>query len=107
MLEKHAKFTIGTMVSNWHQKNNRGVGTDFKYLVNNIRIIKTGSYNLRKGQRCLILYDSLSPQNCLMLGNHIVPYNIEAPSNGWKFNEIPIPIDSAELKEYFDELGLK
>lgn len=102
----NSKFTVGTMTSNWHQKNNRGVGTDFIYFVNGMKISKTTHYDLKKGTKYLVMYDSLSPSWYIMIGHHQLPDSIEPPPNGWKFNEIPIPIDSGDLKQYFDELGI-
>jgi len=103
---KYSKYTVGYIISNWHQKNNNGVGTDFIYKVKEVTISKTCDYNLHKGTKYLVLYDSLKPSNYIMLGSHQLPDDIKAPYNGWKFNEIPIKIDSADLKKYFDELKI-
>ena len=105
-VKKNAKYNIAYITSNWHQKNNRGAGTDFKYYVNGRTISKTCNYNLQKGTKYLIMYDSISPSRYIMLGHHQLPDDIEVPSNGWKFNEIPISIDSADLKQYFKKLGI-
>lgn len=102
----NSKFTVATMTSNWHHKNSNGVGTDFTYSVGGRTISKTTNFNLKKGTRYLVMYDSLSPSWYIMLGRHQLPDSIEAPPNGWKFKEIPITIDSAELKQYFKELGM-
>ncbi len=106
-IKKNAKYTIGIMTSNWHPKNNNGVGTDFIYFVRGQKISKTGPYNLKIGKRCLIMYDSLKPSHCLMLGYHQLPDSIEAPYNGWAFKQVPIKLDSADLKAYLEKEGFE
>ncbi|VXC58356.1 conserved hypothetical protein [Chryseobacterium sp. 8AT] len=41
-----------------------------------------------------------------MLYNHELSSKIKAPVNGWKFNELPIKLDSTDLKFYFEKLNL-
>lgn len=104
--KRNAKYTIAYITSDWHQKNNNGVGTDFTYYVNGEEINKTCADNLRKGTRYIVLYDSIHPKNYIMLYNHQLLNNIKAPVNGWKFKEVPIKLDSADLKYYFEKLNL-
>lgn len=104
--KKNAKYTIAYITSDWHQKNNNGVGTDFRYYVNGEEINKTCADNLKKGTRYIVLYDSIHPKNYIMLYNHQLLNNIKAPVNGWKFKEVPIKLDSADLKYYFEKLNL-
>lgn len=104
--KKNAKYTIAYITSDWHQKNNNGVGTDFTYYVNGEKINKTCANSLKKGTRYIVLYDSLHPKNYIMLYNHKISSNIKSPANGWKFNELPIKIDSSDLKFYFEKLNL-
>lgn len=104
--KKNAKYTIAYVTSDWHQKNNRGVGTDFMYYVNGEKIEKTCANSLKKGSRYVVLYDSISPKNYIILYNHKLSNKIIAPVNGWDFNELPIKIDSADLKYYFEKLNL-
>lgn len=99
---KYSKYTVGYMTSDWHYKNNNGAGTDFIYKIKNITISKTCDYNLKKGTKYLVMYDSLKPSNYIMLGHHQLPDDIKAPYNGWSFKEVPIKIDSADLKAYFE-----
>lgn len=103
---KNAKYTIAYITSDWHQKNNNGVGTDFTYYVGGKRINKTCANNLKKGTRYVVLYDSINPKNYIMLYNHELSSKIKAPVNGWKFNELPIKLDSTDLKFYFEKLNL-
>ncbi|WP_426279161.1 hypothetical protein ACN9MN_08025 [Chryseobacterium sp. S-02] len=104
--KKNAKYTIAYITSDWHQKNNNGVGTDFTYYVNGEKINKTCANSLEKGTRYIVLYDSLHPKNYIILYNHKISNNIKSPVNGWKFNELPIKIDSSDLKFYFEKLNL-
>lgn len=105
-VKKNAKYTIAYITSDWHQKNNRGVGTDFTYYVNGKKIEKTCANSLKKGTRYILLYDSISPKNYIILYNHKLSNKVTAPVNGWKFNELPIKVDSADLKYYFEKLNL-
>jgi len=104
--KKNSKYTVAYITSDWHQKNNNGVGTDFTYYVNGKKINKTCANSLKKGTRYIVLYDSIHPKNYIMLYNHELSNEIKAPANGWKFKELPIKIDSNELKVYFKELNL-
>lgn len=104
--KKNAKYTIAYITSDWHQKNNRGVGTDFKYYVNDKKIEKTCANTLKKGTRYIVLYDSIHPKNYIMLYNHQLSDKITAPVNGWKLNQVPIKLDSTDLKFYFEKLDL-
>lgn len=103
---KNAKYTIAYIMSDWHQKNNNGVGTDFMYYVNGEKIDKTCASSLKKGTRYIVLYDSIRPKNYIMLYNHELSNTMKAPANGWKFKEVPIKLDSADLRYYFEKLDL-
>lgn len=104
--KKNSKYTVAYITSDWHQKNNNGVGTDFSYYINGKRIDRTCASSLKKGTKYILLYDSINPTNYIMLYNHEVSSKIKAPSNGWKFKDLPIKIDSNELKAYFTELNI-
>lgn len=104
--KKNSKYTVAYITSDWHQKNNNGVGTDFSYYINGKRIDRTCASSLKKGTKYLLLYDSIHPKNYIMLYNHKLSNSISAPSNGWKFKDLPIKIDSSELKVYFKELNI-
>lgn len=104
--KKNAKYTIAYITSDWHQKNNNGVGTDFTYYVNGEEINKTCANSLKKGTRYIVLYDSIHPKNYIMLYNHELSGQVKAPANGWEFKEVPIKLDSADLKYYFEKLNL-
>ncbi|MBP0613407.1 hypothetical protein J8J42_10150 [Chryseobacterium sp. cx-311] len=102
----HCKYTVGTMTSDWHHRNNNGFGTDFSYEVEGIVFNRITHSDLRKGEKYLVMYDSLNPSGSLLLDKHKVPARIEAPFKGWKFSEIPIAIDSSDLSMYIIKLNL-
>lgn len=104
--KKNAKYTVAYITSDWHQKNNNGVGTDFTYYVNGEKIEKTCANNLKKGTRYIVLYDSIHPKHYIMLYNHQLPDKIKTPVNGWKLDQVPIKLDSTDLKFYFEKLDL-
>lgn len=104
--KKNAKYTVAYITSDWHQKNNNGVGTDFTYYVNGEKIEKTCANNLKKGTRYIVLYDSIHPKHYIMLYNHQLPDKIKTPLNGWKLDQVPIKLDSTDLKFYFEKLDL-
>ncbi|MCS3529068.1 hypothetical protein M2373_000429 [Chryseobacterium sp. JUb7] len=57
--KRNAKYTVAYIISDWHQKNNNGVGTYFSYYVNGKRIDRTCASSLKKepGIFCyMILY---------------------------------------------------
>lgn len=103
---KHSKYTCGTIISDWHQRNNQGIGTDYEYSVNKVRHMGIYSRQIDKKDKYLVVYDSVNPNNSKLLFNHPIPNNMIVPLSGWKFSEIPIPIDSSELKDYYEELGM-
>jgi hypothetical protein len=104
--KRNAKYTVAYITSNWHQKNDNGVGTDFTYYVNEREINMTCANNLKKGTEYIVLYDSIHPKNYIMLYNHQLSDKMKAPINGWKFNNLPIKVDSTDLKFYFEKLDL-
>lgn len=59
-LLKSPKYTIGEAISDWHHKNNNGVGIDYKYHVNSITYSKTANISYQKGDKFLIIFDSIN-----------------------------------------------
>lgn len=106
-IKENSKYTIGYVTSDWHQKNGNGVGTDYEYIVENRKFYSTSVYNLKKGTKYLVMYDSIKIKNSIMLGHHQLPDNLQVPYNGWNFKQVPIKLDSADLKAYFEKLGIK
>ena len=65
---KKPKYTIGVATTDWHQKNNNGVGTDYKYYFKKVDYLGTTNYSYKKGDSFLIILDSLEPKNNKVLG---------------------------------------
>jgi len=97
---KYPKYTIAKIISDWHYKNNTGIGVDYIYYVGNKKYNYTINIDLQKNEKYLLIYDSLKPSNCRILGIYPIADSIIAPTNGWRYKEIPIEVDSNEIKEY-------
>lgn len=103
---KNSKYTIGVATTDWHQKNNNGVGTDYKYHFKNLDYFSTTSYSYKKGDLFLIIFDSLKPKNSQVLSfypveNYLI--DLKIPKNGWKYNDVPFKIDSVEIRKKMTE----
>ena len=99
------KYTIGIATTNWHNKNNNGVGTDYKYEINDMTFHGTTNWSYKKGDKFLVIFDSLKLRNCVVIGiydieNDLKNKNITVPRGGWKYNELPFKIDSAKIRKY-------
>ena len=105
-INKNLKFTIATTVSEWHHKNNNGVGVDYEYIVNNKTYKKTRNVDAKKGDRYLIVFDSINPKrSCLIFFHKIEPtYKIKTKNSGWNENEVPVKVDISEIKKYVKEI---
>ncbi|MDV7696744.1 hypothetical protein N6B72_07425 [Chryseobacterium soli] len=100
-LIKYPKYTTTLIISDWHHKNNHGIGVDYEYYVNKKRYSYTVNLDLKKNNKYLLIYDSLKPSNCSVLEMYpIIDNNIQTPLNGWKYNDVPIKIDTSEIIEY-------
>lgn len=101
---KHSKYTIATIISDWHHRNDNGYGYDYDYFINGKRYRKTSNnVHAKKGERRLIMYDSLNPNHHCFLGYYELHDSITTPKNGWKYEQVPIAIDSAEIREYIEK----
>lgn len=100
---KYHKYTIASVTSDFHYGNDKGYGYDYVYFVNGKKYSKTVNINSYKGQRCLLIYDSLKPSNQVFLEGYSINDTITAPKNGWKYEQVPIAIDSAEIREYIEK----
>lgn len=99
-LLENAKYTVATVTSDWHHKNNTGVGVDYEYYVNEKSYGYTINLDLKKNEKYLIAYDSLKPSNCQILEMYPLNSDIISPINGWDLNELPIKINSEEVFDY-------
>jgi len=102
-LLKYAKYTDATVVSEWHHKNNTGIGVDYEYKVSGRKHEFTINLDLKKNGKYLLAYDSLKPGNGQILEMYPLPENIRAPENGWHLNELPFKADRQEILGYIKD----
>lgn len=107
---KNPKYTIGEAISDWHHKNNNGVGIDYKYDVNGITYSKTANFSYKKGDRFLIIFDSIKPNNSAILDiysieNYLI--DVKVPSKGWKYQDVPFNIESNTIKKYVQDWNVE
>lgn len=105
MLER-PKYTVATATTDWHQKNDNGVGTDYRYELNNKVYNGTTNFSYKKGNRFLIIYDSVKPKNAKVLDLYPIYddyVGLKIPKNGWKYKEVPFDIDSNQIKKYMND----
>jgi len=100
-LNKRTKFTVATITSDFHyRQTTKGAGTDYKYNVRNI-IFDSGSSTgtFIKGDKYLIAFDSLHPNNNKIFQINVTDSIYIYPKNGWKVKDIPFKIDTTALKK--------
>ncbi|RQO37841.1 hypothetical protein DBR39_13205 [Chryseobacterium sp. KBW03] len=107
---KNPKYTIGETTSDWHYKNNNGVGIDYKYHVNGITYSKTANFSYQKGDKFLMIFDSIKPDNSAILDiysieNYLI--DLKVPSKGWKYQDVPFNIDSNTIKKYVQDWNVE
>ncbi|AZA99531.1 hypothetical protein EG359_07875 [Chryseobacterium joostei] len=107
---KNPKYTIGEAITDWHQKNNNGVGTDYKYHFNYKIYFKTTSNSYKKGDKFLIIFDSIKPENTEVLDiysieNYLI--DLKIPEKGWKYEDVPFNIDSNIIKKYVQDWNVE
>ena len=107
---KSPKYTLGEATSDWHYKNNNGVGIDYKYHVNGITYSKTANFSYQKGDKFLIIFDSIEPDNSAILNiysieNYLI--DLKVPSKGWKYQDVPFNIDSNTIKKYVQDYNVE
>jgi len=101
-LINNSKYTIGIITSNWHNKSTtKNFGVDYKYNIQNIQYENQISRDLKLNNKYLLVYDSSNISNLSeLLLIYPLPDSLEAPINGWKYNEVPISIDSVKIRKY-------
>ena len=107
---KNPKYTIGEAISDWHYKNNNGVGIDYKYHVNGLTYSKTANVSYQKGDQFLIIFDSIKPDNSAVLDiysieNYLI--DLKIPEKGWKYQDVPFNIDSNTIKKYVQDWNVE
>ncbi|MGD1320675.1 hypothetical protein [Chryseobacterium sp. 2R14A] len=102
---KNSKYTIGTATTDWHQKNNNGVGTDYTYYFKDLKYSSTTNYSYKKGDSFLIIFDSLKPKNSIVLSIYPIEnlQDLKVPKNGWKYKEVPFKIDTIQIRKKLTE----
>ena len=108
-ITKNKKYTIGTITSEWHHKNDKGVGVDFEYNVNGKKYDKTFSKDVEIGNKYLVVFDSIHPNRFVLLPFYEFDkkFNYDVPQNGWKFSEVPILIDTVKVNNYINDWNVK
>lgn len=103
-INQNTKFTVATIISDWHHKNNNGFGVDYEYYVNEMRYQKTRNLNLKKGQKFLLAFDSLNPRRSHLLEEYELysKISLKPESKGWNYNQIPFQIDSVRVKKQIE-----
>ncbi|SEW40298.1 hypothetical protein SAMN05421841_2690 [Chryseobacterium wanjuense] len=96
-ISKRKKYTIALTVSDWHHKDTNGIGVDYEYFVNSIKYSNTINLDLKKGQKYLLVFDSIIPENNVLLDIYPINSFSLVPLNGWKINELPIKVDSSKI----------
>ncbi|SHL32542.1 hypothetical protein [Chryseobacterium contaminans] len=103
---KNPRYTVGEAITDSHQKNNNGVGTDYQYQVNHKIYFKTTNCSYRKGDKFLIIFDSIKPKNAIVLGNYSIENyltDLKIPEKGWKYQDVPFNIDSNIIRKYVQD----
>ncbi|HEX7870721.1 MAG TPA: hypothetical protein VF455_11480 [Chryseobacterium sp.] len=107
---KNSKYTIGVATTDWHQKNNNGVGTDYIYYLKDLKYSSTTNYSYKKGDSFLIIFDSIKPKNSIVLSIYPIENylrDLKIPKDGWKYSEVPFKIDSNQIRKKLTENNCK
>jgi hypothetical protein len=100
---RNAKYSVAEITSIWHSKKGlKSFGVDYSYNVNGESYTRQISVNLIKGKKYLAIYDTLNPINCKILEIYPIHRDIKIPVQGWRYEEVPITIDSLAIKKYID-----
>ncbi|OCA77934.1 hypothetical protein BBH99_10400 [Chryseobacterium contaminans] len=96
-VSKRQKYTTALVISDWHHKDTNGIGVDYEYFVDNRRYSNTINLDLKKGQKYLLVFDSIVPESNVLLDIYPINNFPSVPVNGWKINELPIKVDRTEI----------
>jgi len=100
-LLKNSKYTVAIVTSEKHAKSTfKSFGHDFEYKLNDEDYMRQTSENLVKGQKYLLVFDSLNPKYSMILAIYPIFHEIKIPKNGWKYDEVPMKIDTLKIKKY-------
>ena len=109
-ITKNKKYTIGTITSEWHhKKTGKPAGVDFIYEVKGSVYDKVFARSLKKGNKYLVVFDSIHPNRFCLLPFYELDknFNYEIPSVGWKFEEIPFLIDTIKVNNYINDWNVQ
>ncbi|GEN69684.1 hypothetical protein [Chryseobacterium rhizosphaerae] len=96
-VSKRQKYTVALVISGWHHKDTHGIGVDYEYFVNNKKYSNTINLDLKKEQKYLLAFDSIVPENNVLLDIYPINDLSSFPINGWRIDELPIKVNSAEI----------
>lgn len=92
------KYTIATYDSDYdtYPKGLGGVSYSYSYKDEIYRNYQ-GPVNeeSKKGELSLIIFDSINPKNAAILELYKFKNKDSVPPNGWRLNEVPVPIDTS------------
>lgn len=104
---KNQKYTLGIITSEFHHKTTgKPAGKDYEYKVRGRKYEKTASRIRTKiGSKYLIIYDSLHPNRACLLRDYEInkEIKIEYKEDGWKPNEVPINIDTIQIRKFVEK----
>ncbi|SFN92323.1 hypothetical protein SAMN05421594_4729 [Chryseobacterium oleae] len=96
-VSKRKKYTIALVTSDWHHKDTNGIGVDYEYFVDSRKYSNTINLDLKKEQKYLLVFDSIVPENNVLLDIYPINNLSSVPVNGWKIDELPIKVNSVEI----------
>lgn len=104
--KKHTKYTVATVISDFHyKKTNSSAGYDYIFKLNN-KIYERGSSNgnFIKNRKYLLAYDSTNLRFLNLFNIDITDSLYKYPKNGWTLKEIPFKVDTVYIKNKINEL---
>ncbi|WP_428067665.1 hypothetical protein [Chryseobacterium gambrini] len=96
-ISKRKKYTLAIAISDWHHKDINGVGVDYEYFIEDRKYSNTINLDLKKGQKYLLVYDSIRHENNVLLDIYPVDNFLSPPINGWNIKELPIQVDTVNI----------
>ncbi|MDN4013379.1 hypothetical protein QX233_12960 [Chryseobacterium gambrini] len=96
-ISKRKKYTLAVATSDWHHKNNNGIGVDYEYFIDSRKYYNTINLDLKKGQKYLLVFDSLHHENNVLLDIYPMDDFLSPPTNGWNIKELPIYVDTVKI----------
>ena len=102
---KYAKFTVGTIVSEYHHKTTwNPPGRDLVYTVNGNERETTIRIKGKIGDKYLVIFDSTNYKANTVLEIYPVYGNPIPPASGWTYDNIPLSISKTKVENYLNDL---